>query len=76
MIEAIEGAVVVEDVEDVVRYDGGGILILREPFKNRKQHLMFEQWYAQNHVVTAHFQGLIVIFFDPKLQKERYVIRN
>lgn len=75
MINAI-GAPIIDNVEDIANHQDGKILILREPFKNRKQHLLFKEWYAQNHAVTAHFQGLIVIFFDPKLQKESYTIRN
>lgn len=51
-------------------------VILKEPFKNRAQKRTYEKWYAQNHAVTIHFQGLIVIFFDKKLQKQRFLVRN
>lgn len=52
------------------------IIILRQPFKSRAEKELFTKFYAENHVVIAHFQGLIVIFFDQKLQKQQYVIRN
>lgn len=78
LIDAI-GAPVVKSVQELKQRnlkDDEEVLILQEPFINRSEHMEFNQWYEQNHVVTAHFQGLIVIFFDKKLQKEQYIIRN
>lgn len=69
------GAPVVDSVKQIDQSDAP-VVILREPFRNRAQKREFDRWYAQNNVIVAHFQGLIVIFFDKKRQKERYLIRN
>lgn len=84
LIKAI-GAPVVHNVEELKAAANESIgtdsvqpkiIILREPFINRSEKIAFREWYARNHVVTVHFQGLIVIFLDKKLQKQQYLVRN
>lgn len=65
---------VVDCVEDI--RPGFSVVVLREPFLDREQHLAWERWYQQNHCVAAHLQGCIVIFTDQRLQKQYYIIRS
>lgn len=55
---------------------GPKILLLKEPFRTPAERRQFMAWYGANHVVVAHLQGLLVLFLDPKLQKQYYRIRN
>ncbi|MDE5945194.1 MAG: hypothetical protein K2G93_06390 [Rikenella sp.] len=52
------------------------IVLLREPFRSADERRTFEAWFAQTHVVAAHLQGLLVLFLDPKLQKQFFRIRS
>lgn len=52
------------------------IVLLREPFRSAGERKTFAGWFNRTHVVAAHFQGLLVLFFDPKLQKQFFRIRN
>lgn len=52
------------------------VVLLREPFRSARERKEFEAWYEGAHVVAAHLQGLVVLFFDPKLQKQFFRIRN
>lgn len=67
---------VADTVEELSRTTGKMVVLLREPFRSAAQRKEFDQWYRQTHVVVAHLQGLLVLFFDPKLQKQYYKIRN
>lgn len=49
---------------------------IEQPYKNAAEHHQFMDWYKANHAVVAHFQGLVVIFFDKKFQKQFFMIRN
>lgn len=69
------GAPTVDTVQELYNIKSD-IAILRKPFKSRSEKKQFQEFYSNNHVVTAHFQGLIVVFFDKKLQKQQYLIRN
>lgn len=52
------------------------VYLLVKPFVSASAETAWWAWYARNHAVVAHFQGVIVIFFDKKLQKQYYLIRN
>lgn len=68
---------VVDSVAELLALDSPrGIVLLREPFRSAAERREFEDWYRGAHVVAAHLQGLMVLFFDPKLQKQFFRIRN
>lgn len=50
--------------------------LLRHPYRSAAERRTFREWYNNNSAVVVHLQGLIVIFFDPKLNKQFYKIRN
>ena len=52
------------------------IVLLREPFRSAAERRAFKTWFDRTHVVAAHLQGWLVLFFDPKLQKQYFRIRN
>lgn len=67
---------VIDSVEALREVNGKSVVILMGPFRSKEQKRRFDFWYKATHVVVAHLQGLIVLFFDPKLQKQYYKIRN
>lgn len=52
------------------------VYLIREPYISAAERVSFAEWFSKHSVVAAHFQGLLVIFTDPKLQKQFYKIRN
>lgn len=52
------------------------VYLIREPYISAAERTGFAEWFSKHSVVAAHFQGLLVIFTDPKLQKQFYKIRN
>lgn len=72
-----ENVVVVGSVPELLALDSPpAVVLLREPFRSVRERKEFEAWYEGTHVVAAHLQGLVVLFFDPKLQKQFFRIRN
>ena len=67
---------VVDSVSELEKVQGKKIALLREPFRSADERVAFEAWFDRTHVVVAHLQGLLVLFFDPKLQKQFFRIRN
>lgn len=67
---------VVDSVAELDEVQGKEIALLREPFRSADERTAFEAWFDRTHVVVAHLQGLMVLFFDPKLQKQFFCIRN
>lgn len=67
---------VVDSVAELEEVQGKEIALLREPFRSADERAAFEAWFDRTHVVVAHLQGLLVLFFDPKLQKQFFRIRN
>ncbi|WP_298064911.1 hypothetical protein [uncultured Rikenella sp.] len=67
---------VVDSVEELLAVLPKPVAVLREPFRSACERRQFEEWYGRTHVVGAHLQGLLVLFFDPKLQKQFFRIRN
>lgn len=51
-------------------------VILREPFRSKEQQTEWEQLYEREHCTALHCQGWLIVFFDPKLQKQYFCIRN
>lgn len=51
-------------------------VILKEPFIDKDQEKIIEQLYQNNHCTMLHCQGFLVIFFDPKLNKQYIMLRN
>lgn len=78
VIAARYGGVSVGSFEELAaRSDSGsGVVMWRAPFRSARERRAFERWFAETHVVAAHLQGLLVLFFDPKLQKQFFRIRN
>lgn len=72
----VENVGVVDSVAGLIVHERKQVILLREPFRSSAEHRMFEDWYVRTHVVAAHLQGLMVLFFDPKLQKQFFRIRN
>lgn len=66
----------VRSVAEVTDGEAKRVVCLLEPFRTARERRDFERWYAETHVVAAHLQGLLVLFFDPKLQKQFFRIRN
>lgn len=66
----------VHSVAEVTDGEAKRVVCLLEPFRTARERRDFERWYAETHVVAAHLQGLLVLFFDPKLQKQFFRIRN
>lgn len=66
----------VRSVAEVTDGEAKRVICLLEPFRTARERRDFERWYAETHVVAAHLQGLLVLFFDPKLQKQFFRIRN
>lgn len=52
------------------------VAMIVEPYISRAERDLMYKWHAENHAVVVHLQGLLVLFFDPKLQKQFYKIRN
>lgn len=71
-----ERVAVVESVKELQAVTDKEIVVLREPFRSADERHAFEAWLGRTHVVVAHLQGLLVLFFDPKLQKQFFRIRN
>lgn len=72
-----ENVAVADSVAELVALGGGRpVVLLREPFRSAAERRQFVEWYAETHVVAAHLQGLVVLFFDPRLQKQFFRIRN
>lgn len=71
-----ENVGVADSVPELIAHDQKPVMLLREPFRSAAERREFEAWYAETHVVAAHLQGLMVLFFDPKLQKQFFRIRN
>lgn len=71
-----ENVAVIDTVSELPAITGKPVVLLREPFRSRAERNTFRAWYAAHHVVAAHLQGLVVLFFDPKLQKQYFRIRN
>lgn len=72
-----ENVTVVDSVGELLALNSPrGIVLLREPYRSAQERREFEDWYRDTHVVAAHLQGLMVLFFDPKLQKQFFRIRN
>lgn len=69
------GAPIADSMSEICNMESE-IRILRHPFRNRQERAAFKKFYDENHMVTAHFQGVLVFFFDTKLQKQQYIIRN
>ncbi|CDN30176.1 hypothetical protein BN938_0069 [Mucinivorans hirudinis] len=74
LIEAI-GVRVIARVGELDVYPDD-MIILREPFISGGERALFKKWYEDNHCVVVHFQGLIVIFRNSKLQKQWFKVRN
>lgn len=73
---SVENVGVVDSVADLITHEPKQVILLREPFRSAVERREFEVWYEGMHVVAAHLQGLMVLFFDPKLQKQFFRIRN
>lgn len=71
-----ENVAVVDSVDELLTVLPKPVVVLREPFGSVRERRRFEDWYRDTHMVGAHLQGLLVLFFDPKLQKQFYRIRN
>lgn len=72
-----ENVTVVDSVEELLTLNSPQtVVLLREPYRSTRERRRFEEWYAGVHAVGAHLQGLLVLFFDPKLQKQFFRIRN
>lgn len=72
-----ENVAVVGSVPELLALDSPpAVVLLREPFRSARERREFEAWYEGTHAVAAHLQGLVVLFFDPKLQKQFFRIRN
>lgn len=67
---------VVDSVDELLTVLPKPLVVLREPFRSARERRRFEDWYRRTHAVGAHLQGLLVLFFDPKLQKQFFLIRN
>lgn len=72
----VENVGFVDSVADLITHEPKQVILLREPFRSAQERREFEEWYGRTHVVAAHLQGLMVLFFDPKLQKQLFRIRN
>lgn len=72
----LENVGIADSVAELVAHEPKPVILLREPFRLAAERREFEAWYAETHVVAAHLQGLMVFFFDPKLQKQFFRIRN
>lgn len=66
----------IAELPGVARSEAKTIALLREPFRSAAERREFDAWFGRTHVVAAHLQGLLVLFFDPKLQKQFFRIRN
>lgn len=67
--------VVVENVEQVwqnQRY----CIILKEPFRSKEQQASWELFYGQKHCTAVICRGWMLVFFDPKLQKQCFWVRS
>lgn len=71
-----ENVGIVDSVADLLAHEPKQVILLREPFRSAAERREFEAWYAETHVVAAHLQGMMALFFDPKLQKQFFRIRN
>ncbi|HJE88633.1 hypothetical protein [Rikenella microfusus] len=71
-----ENVATVDSVADLKAVQDKQVVILREPFRSAAEREEFEAWFVRTHAVAAHLQGLLVLFFDPKLQKQFFRIRN
>lgn len=71
-----ENVGIADSVAGLIAHEPKQIMLLREPFRSAQERREFEEWYGRTHVVAAHLQGLMVLFFDPKLQKQLFRIRN
>ncbi len=72
-----ENVAAVGSVSELLALDSPpAVVLLREPFRSAQERREFEAWYEGTHAVVAHLQGLVVLFFDPKLQKQFFRIRN
>lgn len=52
------------------------VAVLRQPFRCAREYRVFQEFYGSNHLVAALLPDMIVLFFDPKLQKQYYRIRG
>lgn len=71
--------VVVDDVTQIsqnISQNRVCCVILREPFRSKEQQMEWEQFYEKEHCTVLHCQGWLIVFFDPKLQKQYFCIRN
>lgn len=71
-----ENVAMADSVAELEAATDKAIVLLREPFRSAAERRAFEAWFDRTHVVAAHLQGLMVLFFDPKLQKQFFRIRN
>lgn len=80
VIAARYGAENVKIVRSVTELTDGKevkqVVCLCEPFRTARERRDFERWFTNTHVVAVHLQGLLVLFFDQKLQKQFFRIRN
>lgn len=66
----------VDELETAAFVGTKTVVLLREPFRSADERRTFEAWFDRTHVVAAHLQGLLVLFLDPKLQKQFFRIRS
>ncbi len=72
-----ENVKIVRSVAELTDGEGSKrVVCLLEPFRTAQERRDFDRWFTETHVVAAHLQGLLVLFFDPKLQKQFFRIRN
>lgn len=71
-----ENITILDRVNQLPDKNISGLALIREPFFDRREETLWKEWYGTHHCAAVHFQGLMVIFFDKKLQKQFYTIRN
>jgi len=75
-IYGTENILVIGRAEELPQKSIASVVILRKPFYDRRDRMLWNKWYESHNCVAVHLKGSLVIFFDKKLQKQFYTIRN
>lgn len=72
----LKNAHIVHNTNELKEIDNYHILIFIEPFVSKIEKEKFRAWFDHNFYAALYFQGMIVIFNNPNLQKQFFKVRK